>query len=119
MLIGLTLLVLLGACGEGAPPEVVVDTDLPCDVLRSGDDWAFTGECPQMMTPCEVEFDACKLHITYSSGMTMGMPFKATIEGDVVTFKDGDVVTGCVGTIESKNLVTGTCDGECSFTLER
>jgi hypothetical protein len=94
------------------------DTAPACSVLDSGDDWAFNGECPQMRTPCEITVTDCSLEIGYSSGMSMDMPTAGTIEGDTITFDDNGV-SGCVGTIESADSVTGTCDGGCTFTLRR
>lgn len=90
-----------------------------CATMSSGDDWAWNGECPQMRTPCEIVVDACNLTIGYSSGMTMGMPYAGTIDGDTITFEDGDYVAGCVGTLESADRVTGTCADGCTFTLRR
>lgn len=97
------------------------DTGPTCATLNSGDDWSFNGECPQMRTPCDIVVDGCSLTIDYAAdgGMTMGMPYEGTIEGDTITFADGDSVTGCVGTIEDADTVSGTCDGGCSFTLRR
>ena len=95
------------------------DTGPTCSTLNSGDDWAWSGACPQMRTPCDIVVDGCSLTIDYAAdgGMTMGMPYEATINGDMITFVDGDSVTGCVGTIEDADTVSGTCDGGCAFTL--
>lgn len=97
------------------------DSAPTCAALNSGDDWAFNGDCPQMRTPCDIVVDGCSLTIDYAAdgGMTMGMPYEGTIEGDTITFADGDSVTGCVGTIEDADTVSGTCDGGCEFTLRR
>lgn len=97
------------------------DTAPLCTQLNSGTDWAWRGECPQMRTPCDIVVDGCSLSIDYEAdgGMTMGMPYAGTIEGDTITFADGDEVTGCVGTVADADTVTGTCDGGCEFTLER
>jgi hypothetical protein len=51
--------------------------------------------------------------------MDMGLPEGAMVDGSAVTFDDGDSVTGCEGTVEDANTLSGTCDGECSWTLER
>ena len=97
------------------------DSGPACSTMNSGTDWAWTGECPQMRTPCDIVVDGCSLTIDYSAdgGMTMGMPYSGTISGDTVTFGDDDSVTGCVGTIEDPDKVTGTCSNGCSFTLRR
>ena len=98
-----------------------VESDLSCSLMNSGTDWEWTGECPQMTTPCDVEVDGCALTIDYEAdgGMTMGMPVGGTIEGDTITFTDGDSVTGCVGTIEGADQVSGTCGDGCTFSLRR
>jgi hypothetical protein len=100
------------------------DTDTnsgTCAALTSGADWAWNGACPQMPTPCDIVVSGCELTIDYAAdgGMTMGMPYTATIAGDTVTFADGDTVQGCVGTIEDPDTVSGACDGGCTFTLRR
>lgn len=100
------------------------DTDTgndACDTLSSGDDWKWDGACPQMPTPCDIVVTECSLAIDYEAdgGMTMGMPYAGTIEGDTITFADGDSRTGCVGTIKGPDRVTGSCDGGCEFTLSR
>jgi hypothetical protein len=129
----LLLPLLLAACTAGkatddtgtAADDTSVDTDTDtepaCATLTSGDDWAWQGECPQMRTPCDIVVDECSVTIDYSAdgGMTMGMPYVATIAGDTITFEDGDSIMGCVGTIEDADTVTGTCDGGCTFTLRR
>jgi hypothetical protein len=51
--------------------------------------------------------------------MTMGMPYAGTIDGDTVTFGDGDTVTGCVGTVETADKISGSCDGGCTYELRR
>lgn len=95
------------------------DTDADCTPITPGDDWAWTGECPQMTTPTEIAVSGCELTIAYSSGMTMGMPYSATVSGTTVTFADDDSVTGCVGTAESSDKIEGSCDGGCTFKLKR
>lgn len=92
-----------------------------CDTLTSGTDWAWDGACPQMPTPCDIVVTGCSLAIDYEAdgGMTMGMPFAGTISGDTITFEDGDMVTGCVGTIVDADHVTGSCDSGCTFELFR
>ena len=131
----LTLILLLACFGEtktddtsnnagddSAPTDdSVEDTGPTCDAMSSGDDWYWTGECPQMRTPCDIVVVGCSLSIDYSAdgGMTMGMPYEATIEGSTVTFADGDSVAGCVGSLEDADTMTGTCDGGCTFTLRR
>ena len=107
--------------GRGDSDDSDTGTGGACAVLSSGDDWYWKGECPQMRTPCDIVVDGCSLTIDYSAdgGMTMGMPYEATIEGDTITFADGDTVTGCVGTIEDADTVSGTCDGGCTFELQR
>ncbi len=124
----LTLLLLLACTGDTKTDDTSdntgddsADTASACATLNSGDDWDFNGECPQMRTPCDIVVDGCSLTIDYAAdgGMTMGMPYEGTIEGDTITFADGDSVTGCVGTIEDADTVSGTCDGGCTFTLRR
>lgn len=133
----LTLLLLLACATErktddpAGGDDSAADTDLDtsadsgsggaCSALSSGDDWAWNGECPQMRTPCDIVVDGCSLTIDYEAdgGMTMGMPYEGTIEGDTITFADGGSVNGCVGTIETADKVSGTCDGGCTFTLRR
>jgi len=119
---------LLAACTGGKTDDTggdetgsAVDTAPACSALTGGDDWVWNGECPQMRTPCDIVVNECALEIDYGAdgGMTMGMPYAATIEGDTITFADGDTVTGCVGTIEDADTVSGTCDGGCTFTLKR
>lgn len=97
------------------------DSTPTCSTLNSGDDWYWSGECPQMRTPCDIVVDGCSLTIDYAAdgGMTMGMPYSATIEGSTVTFSDDNSVSGCVGTLESADKVTGTCSNGCTFTLRR
>lgn len=97
------------------------DADADCgdfSEMNPGDDWAWTGECPQMRTPCEISVDECHITIAYSSGMTMGMPFGGRIDADTITFDD-DGVNGCVGTLSSADKATGTCEDGCTFTLRR
>jgi len=98
------------------------ETDTPaCAEVASGDDWAWTGECPQMRTPCDIVVTECELVIDYDAdgGMTMGMPHGGAAAGDTVTFTDDSTVTGCVGTILSADEIEGTCDDGCTFTLRR
>ena len=104
-----------------ADTDTDTDTTAACSTLSSGEDWVWNGECPQMRTPCDIVVEECALTIDYSAdgGMTMGMPYTATIDGDTITFEDGDSITGCVGTIEDADTVSGTCDGGCTFTLRR
>jgi hypothetical protein len=106
--------------GDDSAASGTDDTGPACTPLNSADDWAWHGECPQMTTPCAIEVDGCALTIDYGDGgMTMGMPYAATVSGDTVTFDDGDSVTGCTGTITDTDKVEGTCDGGCTFTLRR
>lgn len=112
----LSLLALLFACADKG--------DATCDAVNAGEDWQWSGECPQMVTPCDLVVEGCEISIDYEAdgGMTMGMPYTGTIEGSSVTFTDGDSVTGCVGTLEDADTLSGTCvlDGEaCTFTLRR
>lgn len=86
------------------------------------EDWAFYGECPRMRTPCEIwvaDEATCAFDVTYSSGMTMDMPYSFTVAGDTVTFGDDNGITGCVGTLQGPDYVSGTCADGCTFTLER
>lgn len=91
-----------------------------CTPITPGDDWSWTGECPQMTTDVAITIEGCELTLDYDSvgGMTMGMPYSGTIEGDTVTFADDNSVEGCVGIIDNENKITGTCDG-CEFKLRR
>ncbi len=121
MRVGLWLVWLAG-CASGTDGTTTDDTtettvpEPPCVALNPGD-WVFKGECPQMRTPLVMTVDACEITLDYSgTGMTMGMPFAGTVDGDQITFDDGDGVTGCVGTVEAADSVTGTCDG-CTFSL--
>lgn len=97
------------------------DTAPACSTVNSGDDWAWSGECPGMTTPVAITVDGCAMTLDYDSvgGMTMGMPYSATIDGDTVTFADDDSVDGCVGTVETADKITGSCDGGCTFKLKR
>lgn len=95
------------------------DTAPACATVNSGDNWAWNGACPQMRTPCEIEVSGCEMAIAYSSGMTMGMPYAGAIEGDTITFEDGDYVDGCVGTVVAADEITGTCADGCEFTLRQ
>ncbi len=109
------------AAGETGDTADTTDTAPACATLNGGTDWAWQGECPQMRTPCDIVVSGCELAIDYAAdgGMTMGMPYAGTIEGDTITFEDGDTVDGCVGTIEDADSVTGSCAGGCTFTLRR
>jgi len=111
------------SAGDDSADTQAQDTDTgpACATLNSGDDWAWSGECPQMRTPCDIVVDGCSLTIDYAAdgGMTMGMPYAGTISGDTITFEDGDSVGGCTGTIEDPDKVTGSCTGGCTFTLRR
>ncbi len=117
------------ACSTTAPDSAnsadsadSADTDTAaCSEVTSGDDWAWNGACPKMRTPCDIVVTECSFEIDYEAdgGMTMGMPYAATVAADVVTFADGDTVTGCVGTVLSSDRIEGTCDGGCAFTLSR
>lgn len=97
------------------------DTAPACSTVNSGDDWAWSGECPQMSTPVVITVDGCAMTLDYDAvgGMTMGMPYSATIDGDTVTFADDNSVGGCVGTVETADKITGSCDGGCTFKLKR
>jgi len=120
----------LAACSGGDAPaddiatngdDTAVDTAPACATLNAGTDWVWNGECPQMRTPCAIVVTECSLAIDYSAtSMTMGMPYSGTIGADgTITFADDDTVTGCVGTIEDADTVSGACDGGCTFTLKR
>lgn len=97
------------------------DTGPACATMNSGDDWAWSGECPGMTTPVVISVDGCALTLDYDAvgGMTMGMPYSATIEGDVVTFADDNGVDGCVGTVDTADKITGSCADGCTFKLKR
>lgn len=125
----LSWLLILACAGDSktndSPPESPDDSagesGLSCEVMNSGDDWYWSGGCPQMRTPCDIVVSGCSLTIDYEAdgGMTMGMPYEGSIEGSTVTFADGDSVTGCVGTLEDADTMSGTCDGGCTFSLQR
>ena len=97
------------------------DTEATCVTVESGDNWAWDGECPQMKTPCDIVVTECSMAIDYEAdgGMTMGMPFSATIDGDTVTFADDNGVDGCTGTVIDVDRIEGTCKGGCTYTLKR
>lgn len=97
------------------------DTAPACATVTPGEDWAWLGECPRMTTPVVIAVESCALTLDYDAvgGMTMGMPYSATISGDAVTFAGDNSVTGCVGTVETADQITGSCDGGCTFTLSR
>ena len=96
-------------------------TEANCATMSSGDDWKWNGECPQMRTPCDIVVTGCTFVIDYAAdgGMTMGMPYAGSIDGSSIQFEDGDSVTGCTGTLEDADTISGSCDGGCTFTLER
>ncbi len=74
-----------------------------------------------MRTPCDIVAEGCGLTIDYDAdgGMTMGMPYSATIDGDTVTFADDGTVAGCVGAVTSADTIEGACGDGCTFTLRR
>jgi hypothetical protein len=120
-------MVWLMACATSEPTTATdvlgtdTDTDATetgadgCAAPTAGDDWAWTGECPGMETPCELAVDGCALSIAYSSGMSMGMPTGAAVAGSDVTFDSG----GCVGTVVDADTIEGTCSSGCTFALTR
>ena len=89
--------------------------------MNSGTDWKWEGECPQMRTPCDIVVKGCEVAIDYDAdgGMTMGMPYAGTISGNTITFEDGDILTGCVGTLSDADNASGTCDDGCTWELSR
>ncbi len=97
------------------------DTAPACETVNEGDDWAWSGDCPGMTTPVVITVDECELTLDYEAvgGMTMGMPYSGTVEGDVVTFANDNSVKDCVGTVAKADKITGTCKGGCEFTLRR
>ncbi len=121
------LLLSLLACSGAGDSDAVADTDSSnantgeCAAVNSGTNWAWDGQCPQMVTPCDIVVDGCSLTIDYAAdgGMTMGMPYSGTVSGTTVTFAAGDEVTGCVGTVVDADTIEGTCGDGCTFTLER
>lgn len=92
-----------------------------CATVNAGDDWAWSGECPQMNTPVVVTVDGCAMTLDYDAvgGMTMGMPYSAAITSDSVIFADDNSVSGCVGTVETADKITGSCGDGCVYTLKR
>lgn len=126
------LLLFLLACPTTTPKDdsaggdTALDThDSPtgptCDTMNSGTDWKWEGECPQMRTPCDIVVTECELAIDYDAdgGMTMGMPYAGTIDGNTITFEDGDILSGCVGTLIDADHAEGTCDTGCTWELSR
>jgi hypothetical protein len=107
----------VGDTDGGGDTDTDTDVEPTCDAMTAGEDWAWRGECPQMLTPCEIEVDGCTISIAYSSGMTMGMPDGGEIEGNEITFTGGSY-DNCVGTLEDADTISGSCDG-CTFTLTR
>ncbi|MBM4364807.1 MAG: hypothetical protein FJ102_01220 [Deltaproteobacteria bacterium] len=107
--------------GDTADSGDTNDTEPTCATVESGDNWAWDGECPQMKTPCDIVVTECSLAIDYEAdgGMTMGMPFSGTIEGDTITFANDNGVDDCVGTVIAADEIEGTCKGGCTFTLRR
>jgi hypothetical protein len=97
------------------------DSEAACAEVTAGTDWAWSGQCPQMRTPCDIEVDGCSLTIDYEAdgGMTMGMPYSATVEGDTITFADDNSVEGCTGTVLDADEIEGSCKGGCTYTLKR
>lgn len=114
------LLVLLYACATSIDPADAGDSadTAACATLTAGA-WSWDGACPQMPTPCTLSVSECAVTLDYGAGgMTMGMPYGGTIEGDTITFADDNTVSGCVGTILDADTIEGSCDG-CDFTLAR
>lgn len=109
-----------GETGETTETGDTGGNEPACATVNPGDNWAWNGECPQMRTPVVIAVSDCTLTLDYDAvgGMTMGMPYSATVSGDQMTFDDGDSVSGCVGTVESADEITGTCDG-CDYTLKQ
>lgn len=97
------------------------ETDPACVEVNSGDDWAWSGECPQMATPVVITVDGCELALDYDAvgGMTMGMPYSGMIDGDQVTFADDNGVEGCSGTVKDADTITGSCGDGCTYKLRR
>ena len=97
------------------------DSSPACSTVNTGDDWAWSGECPQMTTPVVIAVEGCTMTLDYDAvgGMTMGMPYSATIDGETVTFADDNGVDGCVGTVETADKITGACGDGCTFKLAR
>lgn len=89
-----------------------------CDEITTGSGWAWSGPCLGMTMACEVEKDGCNYTIT-CTGMEMGLPETATVDGSSITFEDGAEIRGCRGTVEDADTLSGTCDGACTWTLER
>lgn len=107
-------LTLLFACAKG---------DDSCGVIAD-ENWQWSGDCPQMITPCDLVCSDGTLTIDYEAdgGMTMGMPYSATVEGTNVVFEDGDSVGGCTGVIANDGNILGQCstpNGTCDFLLYR
>lgn len=127
----MTTLFLLLACSgsktESTPAESTADSQPkeseapPCVTVNSGTEWSWYGECPQMPTPCDIVVTECAMAIDYEAdgGMTMGMPFAATISGSTITFEDGSSVPGCTGTVMDADHIEGSCEGGCTFELRQ
>lgn len=98
-------------------------SDDSCGV-NAGKDWYWSGSCPQMVTPCDLVCSDGTLTIDYEAdgGMTMGMPFSATVEGTNVVFEDGDTVLDCQGAVLDEDTIAGSCASgaeRCDFILVR
>lgn len=106
---------------DSAADDSSVDSHPGCDAVSSADDWYWQGQCPQMVTPCDLVVSGCTLSIDYAAdgGMTMGMPYSGTIDGATVTFADDNTVDGCVGTVMSPDRIEGSCGSGCTFALRR
>jgi hypothetical protein len=124
----MTLIFALIACTGGDTADTGKTTDTSdtgtsaaCATMSSGTDWAWDGECPQMVTPCDIVVTECSFVIDYEAdgGMTMSMPFGGVIVDDQVTFNNDNGVTGCVGTLVDADTVEGSCADGCTFTLSR
>lgn len=123
--VSLAFALLATACsgGKTAPDGSSADTATPttsppaCERVAQGDGWEWSGACIGMTMGCEIATDGCALTVT-CSGMDMGLPETAIVDGENVVFDDGPSLSGCVGTVEDRNTLSGTCDGGCTWTLE-
>lgn len=108
----------VGDSGDSGDPVDTGPLEEPVCGVRPAEDWWWWGECPEMGTPTGIRMTDCAMTLAYGP-MDMGMPYSATVEGDRVTFADGENRTGCVGFVVSADEIDGYCDGRCTFELKR
>lgn len=113
---------LLAACAGGGGATDSSDTDVDSDAtaacadVTAGKGWEWSGSCIGMTMGCKITKTGCDLTVV-CTGMDMGLPESGSIADDVVTFNDGASLSGCSGTVDDPNTITGTCNGDCEWTL--